>query len=148
MIPASALLLLCLLAAAGLLHMQRRAAAELAAAGRDIRRVAAALAEGVRAQAQLETLRLVTHGAEQTVQLGAETVRAVHLGIAAIPFGILEAIPVTRPTTRLVRGIHDGISNVVYDTITGANRLLGSTLRQNLAPPAKPPPPEEGADQT
>jgi hypothetical protein len=146
MLPSTVTLLLLgatliLTGSAGLLLAQRRAAGDLKAVRFSMRRVAAALLESARAESQLDTLRQVQRGAEQTVHLGAETVRAVHLGIARIPFGILEAIPATRPVSRLVRGVHDGISNVVYDTITGANRAIGSTLRQGLP---RQPPDDEG----
>ena len=54
----------------------------------------------------------IQQAAEMGVHLGTNTVRAVHMGIAAIPFGILEVIPATRHTSRLVRTVHDQISGV------------------------------------
>lgn len=123
-------LLLC--GAGALARTQRRAAVEQAALRRSMQRLAAALLEQARVEAQLQTLREIQQTAELGVDLGAKTVRAVHMGIAAIPFGILEAIPVTRPTTQIVRAVHDQISGVVYDSISGGNRLLGSMLRLGL----------------
>lgn len=127
----SALLLGFAAAVYGLL-LQRRELRTLQELRLGMARTAAAALEGARMEAQLETLRQVQEVAEKGVEFGAEAVRAVHLGIASIPFSILEAIPVTRDTTRVVRGLHDGISNVVYDSITGVNRLLGGVLRQGL----------------
>ena len=129
---ALSLLLLCLAGtAAGLWH-QRQVGRELAALQLSMRRVAAAFLENARAEAQLDTLRQLQRVTEQGVELGASTVRSVHRGIASIPFGILEAIPVTRHPTRIVRGLHDQISDVVYDSISGGNKLLGGALRLGL----------------
>ena len=127
-----ALSLLCLAATVVLLLWQRRSKRELAELQLSMRRLAAALLENARAEAQLDTLRQLQRVAEQGVELGASTVRSVHHGIASIPFGILEAIPVTRHPTRIVRGIHDQISGVVYDSISGGNKLLGGALRLGL----------------
>jgi hypothetical protein len=88
--------------------------------------------ERQRIEAQIEQLRSVQKTAENTVEACNTTVRTAHRLIAAIPFGILEAIPATRHTTRLVRTIHDQISDVVYDSISGTNRILGKALRQGL----------------
>lgn len=134
---ALSLLLLSLAVTAALLWQQRRRSRELAALQLGMRRVAAALLEGSRAEAQLETLRQVQRVAEQSVELGTTTVRNVHRGIASIPFGILEAIPVTRHPTRIVRGLHDQISDVVYDSISGGNKLIGSALRLGLKQSAR-----------
>lgn len=69
---------------------------------------------------------------ESGVSVGAELVRQVHRGIAAIPFGILEAIPVTRDTTRLVRATHDLIAGAVYDSLQAVNQEVGAQLRRQL----------------
>ena len=69
---------------------------------------------------------------EKSLDEGTATVRAIHHAIAAIPFTILEAIPATRDTTRLVHGIHDVAANGVYAGISLANRALGKQLRQQL----------------
>lgn len=67
--------------------------------------------------------------AENVVEGGTSTVRAVHKGIAGIPFGILESIPVTRDTTRIVRKIHDAISDGVYGGISATNKALHQAAR-------------------
>ena len=133
----SLLLLLSLAATLALLRQQRHSSRELTALQLGMRRVAAALLEGSRAKAQLETLRQVQRVAEQGVELSTTTVRNVHRGIASIPFGILEAIPVTRHPTRIVRSLHDQISDVVYDSISGGNKLIGSALRLGLKQAAR-----------
>ena len=51
------------------------------------------------------------------------TVRTIHKSIAAIPFGILEAIPMTRHTTKAVRVTHDLISDAVYSSINIPNKI-------------------------
>ncbi|TDU30739.1 hypothetical protein DFR24_0093 [Panacagrimonas perspica] len=81
--------------------------------------------------------------AETVVSGGTHTVRAIHRGIAAIPFGILEAIPATRDVTRIVRTSHDLISDAVYGSIQAVNRGVGHGLRAGLnagLPPAAPDP--------
>jgi hypothetical protein len=143
MLPSLLLLLLTLALAGGGLLLQRRSAGELEALHLAMRRVAVTFLEASRAEQQLEDLRRKQEMAEKTVHFGTSAVRTLHQGIASIPFGILEAIPVTRDTTRIVRAVHDGISNVVYDSITGTNRLLGGLLRQNLKPKAARPETEQ-----
>lgn len=76
--------------------------------------------------------------AENVVAGGTSTVRAVHKGIASIPFGILESIPVTRDTTRVVRLIHDAISDGVYGGIAATNKALHQVARGAVKPVAKP----------
>lgn len=70
--------------------------------------------------------------AETVVDTGASAVRTVHFGIASIPFGILEAMPVTRDAGRMVRYAHDTIADAVYGTIGGVNRIAGRALRAAL----------------
>lgn len=70
--------------------------------------------------------------AETVVDTGASAVRTVHFGIASIPFGILEAIPVTRDASRMVHYAHDAIADAVYGTIGGVNRIAGRALRAAL----------------
>lgn len=69
---------------------------------------------------------------ESSIHGTTATVRAIHLGIAAIPFGILEAIPVTRDTTKVVRGTHNLISDAVYSSISVANRAGGVLTRKGI----------------
>jgi hypothetical protein len=69
---------------------------------------------------------------ETAVDVGTQAVRQIHFGIAAIPFGILESVPATRDTTRVVRQTHDLIANAVYGTIRGVNRLSGQAARGAL----------------
>ena len=124
MIIALALLLLTI---AGVLamSMQRR----LHVAQRLQRRSEAAVAElqlSAKIRAQISAGQTA---AENVVAGGTNTVRAVHKGIASIPFGILESIPVTRDTTRVVRLIHDAISDGVYGGIKATNKALHQAAR-------------------
>ena len=86
--------------------------------------------------------------AANVVSGGAETVRAVHRSIAAIPFGILESIPVTRDTTRVVRRVHDLISDGVYGGITATNKALHDVARGALNPAARPQQPTDDSEKT
>lgn len=72
---------------------------------------------------------------EQTYDEATATVRAIHHAVAAIPFGVLEAIPATRDTASVVRGIHDLTANGVYGGLAVANRLLGKQVRKKLSSP-------------
>jgi hypothetical protein len=119
--------------------LDRSNVAHIASLRSGLHRLATAQAEQLLAQSQLEMLRQIQDAAEKTVHLGTSGVRAVHQGIASIPFSILDAIPATRDSARIVRLAHDQISNAVYGGISGANRLIGSALRQGLRD-AKPPP--------
>lgn len=69
---------------------------------------------------------------EDTIDIATTTVRTVHKGIAAIPFGILEAIPTTRHTTKAVRVTHDLISDMVYSGIKIANKTSGKIIRKSI----------------
>lgn len=94
-------------------------------------------AETIQAEAQKllraeQQLAQVQRLSEAAVSGGTQTVRAIHKGIAAIPFGILESIPATRDTTRLVRKSHDLISDAIYGSIGAVNRGVGAKLREGL----------------
>ncbi|HKY89710.1 MAG TPA: hypothetical protein VJM11_01670 [Nevskiaceae bacterium] len=108
------------------------------------------LAEAQRLQRAEAQLGQVQRFAEAAVSGGTQTVRTVHHGIASIPFGIFEAIPATRDTTRVVRKTHDLISDTVYGTIGAVNKGIGSLLRAGLTPPDAPgaaaPPPAGAPD--
>lgn len=78
---------------------------------------------------QLEkTQALLESGIDETTA----GVRALHQEIANIPFSVLESIPVTRDTTKVVRGIHDLISNGVYSAISVGNQMAGSASRSGI----------------
>ena len=96
----------------------------------------------LRSEAQLAELRRLHHSrlditrAGRIAEGGTRVVQGVHYGIAAIPFAILEAIPPTRPVTRVVHVTHDLIAGSVYGAISLASRALGRALRrQDWAPP-------------
>lgn len=95
----------------------------------------------LRAEQQLRQAQDVS---EAAVSLGTGVVRGVHRGIAAIPFGILEAIPATRDTTRLVRKTHDLIADAVYGSIGAVNRGVGAKLRAGLQSGSARPEPGQG----
>ena len=74
--------------------------------------------------------------AQEIVETGVEgttaVVKALHKGIADIPFTILEAIPVTRGVTKIVHGTHDSISDLVYGSISLSNKTTGKIIRKGL----------------
>lgn len=127
--------LLSLIVAAVLaVDVQRR----LHTAQRQQRRNEAAVAE---AQLVADIRKQISAGqtiAENVVAGGTSTVRAVHKGIASIPFNILESIPVTRDTTRVVRRIHDAVSDLVYGGITTTNKTLHQVARDAVNREIKP----------
>lgn len=129
-------LLLALLATAGLLAVVGlnllKLKQELVALESDLQR---ALAEG-RHQAErlatLENLREAQATAEQVLHAGGSVVREVHKGIAAIPFDILDSIPATRESSKVVRGVHDSIADGVYGALSGINKAVGREIRRTL----------------
>ncbi|HSW13293.1 MAG TPA: hypothetical protein VLI06_10675 [Solimonas sp.] len=92
----------------------------------------------------VSTLAQVQKLAEGGVSIGTDTVRGIHHGIASIPFGILEAIPATRDTTRVVRAIHDQTADTVYGAINLVNRVLGKGLRRGMGVDTPTPAPHHG----
>lgn len=87
------------------------------------------------ARRQADILKRITEAqtlAQSVVSGGAATVKAVHKGIASIPFGILEAIPATSLPAKTVRQTHDAIADGVYGAIQGVNRLLGEATRKAI----------------
>lgn len=99
---------------------------------RNLRYIAARQAELVLLAENHQLLVDTQEILEESIEGTTATVRAIHKGIASIPFGILEAIPVTRDTTRVVRGTHDLISDVVYSSISVANKTSGKVIRKGI----------------
>lgn len=64
----------------------------------------------------------VTDLLAQGMQHGAIKLKRVHLSIADESFRVLEAIPVTRPASRVVRVCHHGISRISYTSVELAGR--------------------------
>lgn len=131
---ASLLLTICALLVAELLrrawHYERASAELLMALDSELLRLR-------EARKQAETLLRLQQAqtlAETVVDGGTATVRAVHMGIASIPFGILEAIPSTSLSAKTARKTHDAIAERVYDTISGVNRLIGHAARSAIKP--------------
>lgn len=94
-----------------------------------------ALAEGhhqAERLATLENLREAQATAEQVIAAGSSVVREVHKGIAAIPFDILDSIPATRDSSKVVRGVHDSIADGVYGALSGINKAVGREIRKTL----------------
>ncbi|MEQ1438492.1 hypothetical protein AAG565_03945 [Fontimonas sp. SYSU GA230001] len=102
-----------------------------------LRRDAALLIEARRLREMQNRLAGAQRLAETAIDTGTATVRAVHRGISRIPFGILEAIPVTRDATRIVRQTHDLISDAVYGTIRGVNKAAGEVTRTVIGTPSR-----------
>ncbi|ORE85526.1 hypothetical protein ATO7_14928 [Oceanococcus atlanticus] len=96
-------------------------------------RTAAVRAEAQRMREANERLAQWQSVTESSIDSGTAAVRAVHRGIAAIPFDIFEAIPATRDTSRVVRGVHDFTSDNVYAAISLVNRLAGQRGRRLLS---------------
>ena len=97
-------------------------------------------AERQRYEAGLKRLASAPQAAELVVDVGANTVQTVHQAIANVPFTVLEAIPVTRDVTKIVRFAHDAISAAVYGGIKAVNKGAGKTARHLLEPQEPPKP--------
>lgn len=107
----------------------------ITAAADSLRRSGVLLLETQRQLRQQQLVGSAQQLTEATIDTGTATVRAVHLGIAAIPFGILEAIPATRDASKVVRRTHDLISEAVYGSIRGVNKVVGEVARSAVKPP-------------
>ncbi len=111
-----------------------RLSQQLRHASSSMRRSGAVLVETqgmLRIQQQLTQVQRLT---ETTIDTGTRAVQSVHLGIASIPFDLLESYPATRDAARVVRRTHDFIAGAVYGTITGINRKVGAAARGTLTP--------------
>ncbi len=98
------------------------------------------LAQLLETHQQLAEIQNLT---ETAVHTGTATVRSIHREIANIPFDILDSIPATRDTTRVVKGVHDLTADGVYASITALNKQLGKRLRKHLKVPDKGEPTEQ-----
>lgn len=96
----------------------------------EIRRLREIVVENKRVLVAVEALEAST----STVEVGTNIVQTAHHAIASIPFGVLEAIPVTAPVTKIVHEIHDQIADGVYGAITGVSRAIGRAGRRPHQP--------------
>lgn len=111
--------------------------ARVSATAAQLTRTAAVRAEAWRMQQANDKLAEWQDVTQSSIDGGTQAVRAVHKGVAAIPFSILESIPVTRDTARVVRQVHDFTSDNVYAAISTVNRLAGERSRNYLQPAAR-----------
>lgn len=82
--------------------------------------------------AALETLRDGQQLTEHAIATGTAVVKEMHKGIADIPFSVFEAIPVTRAPAKVLRGLHDSISDGVYAALGNLNKAVGRELRKGF----------------
>jgi len=102
------------------------------------RRVALRETEILRLAASQEKLAEIQQLTESVIDGGTAATRRVHQEIANIPFDVLESIPATRDTAKLVRGVHDLTSDGVYGTISLVNKLFGEGSRAGIRRGDKP----------
>lgn len=134
--------LACVLAV-GAFRQQRRNVRTQLDCTMQTQRNALALTEIEHGIVQLRRIAQAQQFTESAVHIGTQTVRQIHMGIATLPFTLLEAMPATRDTTRIVRRTHNLIANVVYGGIRGANRASGSLAREALGSAATPRKPSD-----
>jgi hypothetical protein len=93
----------------------------------------------------LRSREAVAEGGDLTIAVvNAPTAitRFSHDAISAIPFTVLENIPATAETSKIVREIHDEISHTVYDVISGTTKGIAGLIRRGLnSPPGARPSP-------
>ncbi len=92
----------------------------------------------------------VAQTTSEAVQRGSRVTQASHRVIAALPFGILDAIPATSSGSRRARSLHDGIAGAVYGTLTGVGGGIAGRSRRRLSAErlAGDPPIAPGADES
>lgn len=81
------------------------------------------------AQARLARAQQFT---ESAVGLTSATVRAVHRGIASIPFAILANKPGAKEKVLKAQAAHDETAEAVYEGINAINRLVGRGVRRGI----------------
>lgn len=108
----------------------RRTAADLADIGADNRRLVAVTAENERMARSARDVAEAVETTSAAVDLGTSIVQGSHKVIASIPFEILDAIPATRDSSRVVRSIHDGTADAVYRSIFGVNKAIREALNK------------------
>ena len=139
----TALLLLAAVLVAFAVWRSRKASAQLLLLEDDLRRAEAKGQEQATRIAALESLRDGQQLTEHAIATGTAVVKEVHKGIADIPFSVLEAIPATRAPAKLLRGLHDSISDGVYGALGNLNKAVGRELRKGVPladAPLKPTP--------
>lgn len=158
MSPGSALLLLGLAAAAGLgaatFRGVRGIRREIAVLNGDQEALRARMAERGRVLAARERLEARQRVTEQAIDLGTESVRAVHDTVADISFRLLQPDTERKGKTHAARKVHDTTAQTVYDAISFVNKLTGESIRRGIhrggrpAEPEKPAAGDEPADET
>lgn len=101
-------------------------------------RTSAARRERARFASTREAIAETAENAAEAVQLGAATVQVGHEVIAALPFGVLEAIPATRSGTKRVRSVHDDTADGVYRAISVISGAVGNVVSRRMKGSAKP----------
>lgn len=97
-----------------------------------LRRVAVlALDAQLRLESQARLAR-AQQFAENAFDLTHTTVRAVHRGIASIPFTLLARNPETKDKALRVQAIHDETADAVYEGLSAINRLVGRGVRRSI----------------
>jgi hypothetical protein len=66
------------------------------------------------------------------VAMGSSITRVSHRAIAAIPFGILRAIPATRERSRRIQAAHDERAARVYESIETMSSRIADGVRRRL----------------
>lgn len=127
---AAALLLVAATVVVGRLGL--RAGADIRELESGIVRTSAARTERRRFAAGRTAIADAAENAAEAIQLGTATVQVGHGAIAAIPFGVLEAIPATRSGTRRVRAVHDETSEGVYRAISVVSGAVGNIVSRRM----------------
>ena len=73
---------------------------------------------------------LVQKVAETLIDGGTRTAQGAHQEIADASFDVLESIPATRETAKVVRSVHDTAANLAYGTVSALNKKSGKGLRK------------------
>jgi len=79
---------------------------------------------------RIHTLKDIIH---QAIEEGASTVEEVHQKVAGLPFDQLEKIAAIEGLVRRARGVHDQVSNTVYDTVRAINARVDDLAEDALS---------------
>jgi len=88
-----------------------------------------ALRQRKEAYRRLQSAQRIT---ESVFNISAVNLRRVHMSFTGIPFGLLESIPRTRNTAKIIRQTHDLIAEFAYGSILGVNQAAGRLTRNAI----------------
>ena len=128
----------CLVLAAVALYLSLSLGRQIEGFSRQLRKDTSSLLELRYREGAYKRLKSAQQTTESALGTGTLTIHGVHMGVAEIPFGVLGKIPGISKTTTIIREAHNQISDIVYGTILGVNKVAGEATRRTIDQRAGP----------